>query len=390
MPPNSGMPDLNPWDNAIPESLRGISAFQKTFANLIHPFEEINALFSKPILSPSIADKIPSIQQTFETINMALQPSEEFSHSVNAIQDTLGSLGNGINKIAESYIHFGERLNKIQRPVLDFQASWIKLLEGKERALQNQAQEFLDIQFKIQKEFSSILEPAIQLSGTFQRSLEPLSQLEFSHNRFISLFKQIDGIISEIEKGAKLTPEGTIETEVQTLSVEETNRRLRDFFENGEFISELRGGQRSLQEQLKWILDYLNKLDSPLRVIIFQILLPFLVAICSSTFINNFPETDKTVSHTRKQIIEGLKRDANSFALDNQVFRKLRFVNATVLFVREKPKRQSRPIGKIYNGWVVRVVKFKRHWTLIEYLDGEIAIQGWVFRRYLGKLGRQQ
>lgn len=66
----------------------------------------------------------------------------------------------------------------------------------------------------------------------------------------------------------------------------------------------------------------------------------------------------------------------------------LRVVTAYCLDVRQSSSRASRIIGRLFAGQVVTVVKSNRSWALVVWTDGtgEVALQGWVFNRYIARL----
>jgi hypothetical protein len=62
------------------------------------------------------------------------------------------------------------------------------------------------------------------------------------------------------------------------------------------------------------------------------------------------------------------------------------FVTTSHLMVRECGARQCRKRGTLYQGDVVRVLKWSRSWSLIEYTEDGLTVRGWVFCKYLAKL----
>ena len=379
-------PEQNPKDAEIQKAFRGISDYQKTVKEMVRPIKEINSFSLNSDLAKSIGDNLNTFRQIHETLRRAFEPSEEMRRAVQAIQELQHSVDAVVKNISKNFIQFDNSLRKIQQPILEFQDTWKKVMEGSKVNLQNHVKEFHHFQLTIQNEVSLSFKPAIQFSEAFQRSLTHHSQLDFSHNRFSQLLKDIDWVVREIEKGVKVNSEGTIQADGTTFSVNEANQQLSEFLKNSQFISELPSGQRTLEEQLHWIIDKLQKAESPLRMILIHFIVPIIVAVCASTLTNNFSENPEFELKSRKEIIARLTKEATLFGLEKGDLKNIRFVTASALFVRENPKRRSRPIGKIYQGWLVRIVKFGRHWTLIEYSAGDVAIRGWVFSRYLGKL----
>lgn len=65
-----------------------------------------------------------------------------------------------------------------------------------------------------------------------------------------------------------------------------------------------------------------------------------------------------------------------------------RLVSADILNVRLKPSNKATVLGKLYFGQVVMLVEKNRDWVLISWSDEDkgLALQGWVFSRYVEKL----
>lgn len=61
------------------------------------------------------------------------------------------------------------------------------------------------------------------------------------------------------------------------------------------------------------------------------------------------------------------------------------YVSTEKLVMRQTNKVKSRALHTLEFGQVVRIINKDRSWTLVEYENGEDAIQGWVFTRYISK-----
>ena len=89
-----------------------------------------------------------------------------------------------------------------------------------------------------------------------------------------------------------------------------------------------------------------------------------------------------------KTVVKKIEKISNELPVDIKLtIRQYRFVSVNVLNVRMKPSQQSQLIGKLYLGDIVTIVRKKKNWTLVEFIDveNEISITGWVFTRYIKK-----
>ncbi len=113
--------------------------------------------------------------------------------------------------------------------------------------------------------------------------------------------------------------------------------------------------------------------------IVVLLLLPILINIVTS----NNPSI--TVVNNQTILINQIKKEVNKADVNKDFYNTYRFVSSNSLNVWSKDTIKSRLIGKLYFGQLVRIVRKKRNWSLIEYKssDGEVVIEGWVFTRYV-------
>jgi Bacterial SH3 domain len=65
----------------------------------------------------------------------------------------------------------------------------------------------------------------------------------------------------------------------------------------------------------------------------------------------------------------------------------LRIVSTTTLEVRRYPRRpDSDVVGNLRLGMVVMVVRRQNDWTLVQYVNGDVLVRGWVYSRYLQRI----
>ncbi|QEM68558.1 SH3 domain-containing protein [Geobacter sp. FeAm09] len=132
---------------------------------------------------------------------------------------------------------------------------------------------------------------------------------------------------------------------------------------------------------LEWY-ESLNPLSKHAITAVFAILLS-IIANLLTPFVENLIHTQK---HETKEIIKTIKNSNNeSIIIDKQY----RFVSATRLYVREKPKIDSAIIATATLGKIVSVEHKKQGWAKISYLDeNEDIVIGWVLLRYVSKFKR--
>jgi len=94
-------------------------------------------------------------------------------------------------------------------------------------------------------------------------------------------------------------------------------------------------------------------------------------------------------SKASRPAITSIRSTARAIQRSGQISSPIRVVVAQSLIVRAGPGQRTRPVGRLYLGDVVTVLKVRnRSWALVEFRhqQEEIVVQGWVFRRYLQTL----
>ena len=87
-----------------------------------------------------------------------------------------------------------------------------------------------------------------------------------------------------------------------------------------------------------------------------------------------------------KPLVKVIKKKANKLNISREQVKDLKFVTASVLNVRLSDSNKCRIIGKLYAGQIVRILYKKRVWTLVEFINDDVEIKGWVFSRYLSRI----
>ncbi|KIV58565.1 hypothetical protein AM501_05360 [Aneurinibacillus migulanus] len=186
-----------------------------------------------------------------------------------------------------------------------------------------------------------------------------------------------------------LNEDGSILIADEIFSKEQVRLATREFFEENSGLQTPRSIESILKicvELLRKLILYLPKKDQ-LTVIILTLFLNFV----SSNVIDPLWEKisgDISRNTNEKQYAKYIKKEvARQPEETRNVLKPYRFVNTTELNLREGPTKKSRIMGSLSLGELVRVIKKKNDWTLIEWKsqDEELVIQGWVYTRYLSK-----
>lgn len=91
-------------------------------------------------------------------------------------------------------------------------------------------------------------------------------------------------------------------------------------------------------------------------------------------------------SNEKKLASKKLKKSARVIAANGGDISPYRYVTAFDLEVKMTPSNSSDVEGILYYGDVIVLLEKGRHWSLIEWEDGDLTIEGYVFSRYLQKL----
>ena len=132
--------------------------------------------------------------------------------------------------------------------------------------------------------------------------------------------------------------------------------------------------------------EILGKLPSSAQVILLNVFSGLLTALILVGF-----SGVRELRHSKPTIVKEFRVAIRQ--IDPVIARELpyqaRVVIAPILIVRLHPAQRSPQVGRLYAGDVIFLEAVrKRSWSLVEYRDdeGEVAIRGWVFSRYIASL----
>jgi hypothetical protein len=189
---------------------------------------------------------------------------------------------------------------------------------------------------------------------------------------FNDLFKNID--FDDIT----INQDGTISLAEETVTLNDINETVLGLLPKD-------GEELTLQSFFDILAEKAKSLKGPIKAFILYFLLPYFIGILStltSPYYSNIISPES--SSNRQVIVKKIKKQtiANFEFTEISSFR---FVKADILNVRTKPTIKSEKIDELYLGQVVQIIKKKRNWSFVEYLDASIGeiYSGWVFTRYL-------
>ena len=170
-----------------------------------------------------------------------------------------------------------------------------------------------------------------------------------------------------------IKPDGTITGQNTTFKQSEVQRIIESYLETAPTAD-----KSSFEITINNILSNIAKQHPIIIKFVVHILLVLFLNFVSGNYFS--PPVHIDYALLSKQLKKEIK-----VGIDHEFYRHYRFVSAPSLTVWSKNSTQSRYVGKLYFGYLVRVVQKKKHWSLIEYRgkEGDVIIQGWVFTRYI-------
>jgi uncharacterized protein YeeX (DUF496 family) len=128
--------------------------------------------------------------------------------------------------------------------------------------------------------------------------------------------------------------------------------------------------------------------NPPLEKFLSLLIYPIVVALIFS-IVN--PITDyyikESLSAEKREVAKKIRKHVLASTNDIAALESYRLVSRKYLDVRANPSATSPSLGRLQFGQVVMLIEKRKDWSLVAWSDDEtkVAIQGWVFSRYLGK-----
>lgn len=143
------------------------------------------------------------------------------------------------------------------------------------------------------------------------------------------------------------------------------------------------------QHTLDKLIEEIRNIKEPiLQKVVWNFIFPLIIAMISLFIAPQIKEFSKQFfSKNRAAAIGYIKKEAPKLVKEKTILKRLRFVTASSLNVRERNKKDSRKVGTLYFGDVVRIIEKRRNWTLVEWAseDKDVVVRGWIFTRYIKK-----
>lgn len=122
-----------------------------------------------------------------------------------------------------------------------------------------------------------------------------------------------------------------------------------------------------------------------LKQILLNVIAGIITAIIVAFYINPLINAEIQPNQSPRATVKEIKRTVSNTGVNLYVLKEYRFVRVACLNVRLSNSIKSKLVGKLYMGQMVKVIRKKKNWCLMEYENGDVLIRGWVFTRYLEK-----
>lgn len=333
-------------------------------------------------------------------------PLHDFSQVQRQAEETLRRFADLISptqiRLEEQCRHIEETFKRLADPTEPIRKALFGYTEhyrNIEQVWTNNLSRFADQQRQIEETFKLLQDPAGPIALAFRRYTEEENRVrdffssvlaripaDSSLDTIAAASLKVNAILSDISKAPlEVTSDAQIPLAENSLPIQDVAVRIDEFISNSKALSQLTKGQHILSDAIDSISDEIKKQNSPIQIILFQVLLAILIGY----FINiTTPHVDEVIHRQfkKKEIVKKLQTEANSLGLQDKDLQSLRVVMASSLRVRETPSRRSKTIGILYQGQVVKQVTKGRDWSLVEFLDGDTTHRGWAFTRYLTRI----
>jgi Bacterial SH3 domain len=179
-------------------------------------------------------------------------------------------------------------------------------------------------------------------------------------NEMAAVLRPVDFVVN---------PDGTITGHNIIIKQAEVRDIIESYLESVESVDKM-----GLEQTINNVLDKFKTRHPVIAKIIFFLL---------TMFITNSLMPPPRINYNL--LAKQFKKEVRKIEVGTEFYGNFRFVSAQSLTVRSKNSKQSRRVGKLHFGNLVRILQKKKNWSLIEYRDkgGDVIIQGWVFTRYI-------
>lgn len=147
--------------------------------------------------------------------------------------------------------------------------------------------------------------------------------------------------------------------------------------------------EESLAEKLDRLIELISSQKNSFIQKLLWMLIPSIMVGMVFLFLNpigDFYIKESLTKNDKKHVVKEVRAKVLGFDPSGLIISSFRIVSADMLNVRLESTKKSPVVGILYLGSVVEVLEKRRNWTLVSWQSGDIAMQGWVYSRYLKKL----
>ena len=220
-----------------------------------------------------------------------------------------------------------------------------------------------------------IAQEQINYCGTFNVIAEAQRMQTFFASSVITRLSEMAENFKSIDY--TINPDGTITSQNSVLKQSEVQEIIESCLENTRTADGI-----SFEITIDKILSNIAKQHPIITKLIVHILLVLFLNFISGNYFTPPVKIDYVL------LAKQIKKEVHQVEIGTEFYRYYRFVSAPSLTVWSKNSTRSRYVGRLYFGYLVRVIHKKKNWSLIEYRgkDKEVIVRGWVFTRYIKRL----
>lgn len=248
-------------------------------------------------------------------------------------------------------------------------------LAAPEIAFRERMKTLLGLQYGLPKQLEKLLEPQRILEEMMKGILRPQNLL---FDQMSSYMRSIGPYYADPLLGTvRLGQNGIIAVGNDIVDIDVVQNELTEFAMHANSVD------LSFEEFANW----LKLLEPKIRCVVLYVVLPILINIFSNLISPTFADWLKCIQHLQpKEALKEINRQAiESYSKEYLV--NYRLVGAKSIIIYTNCSHKSKQINELRLGKIVRIIKQKKQWSLVEYVDERTDCEetGWTFSRYLFK-----
>jgi hypothetical protein len=189
---------------------------------------------------------------------------------------------------------------------------------------------------------------------------------------------------ARVDGGITVNADNTVTLDSTTLSCTEIQQIANEISDRT-----FNRSSEKIEYAITTLVAEIRALKNPaLEKVLLLLVYPIIVALIFS-IVN--PITDfyikESLNAEKREVEKKIKKHVLSATKDSATLNSFRLVSRKSLDVRVNPSATSPTLGRLYFGQVVVLIEKQKDWSLVAWSDddNEVAVQGWVFSRYLSK-----